>query len=392
MMTKCGFRWLLGLATIFILPLAMTLSVLAEGHSEFQFITVQATQPLATEPAGDAGTFTIWRAGNTNASVTIPFTFAGTATNGVDYQSIPLSVTLLPGQVSTTISVTPTSEPTATGYKTVSLSVPRRETNFIVASLNRAVVYIVYNYTNVPPNVKIVTPTNGQSFLSMPNIEIAANASDSNGWVTSIEFFANGAEIGIVTNNPFWGAPFFPLTFHESHGSMAPVFPGWRDSRYQFVWANVPPGTYSLTAVATDNAGLQTTSDAVAVSVTTTLPTPQVRIVNPGNRAEFSDLSAINLLAAAGEMGGTVKTVEFLANGESLGVVTNYLAAEPASMFRLRMQWLPYYFRWTNAPVGSNSVTAVATDNNGTTATSAPVSVTVTTNVYHGHHGWGWGY
>jgi hypothetical protein len=144
--------------------------------------------------------------------------------------------------------------------------------------------------------------------------------------------------------------------------------------------------------VATDNAGLQTTSDAVTVTVTTTLPAPQVRIVNPGNKAEFSDLSPINLLAAAGEMGGTVQTVEFLANGESLGVVTNYLAAEPASMFRLRMQWLPYYFRWTNAPIGSNSVTAIATDNNGTTATSAPVSITVTTNTHRIHRGWGAGF
>ena len=65
-----------------------------------------------------------------------------------------------------------------------------------MGSLNRAVAYIAYNYTNVPPTVSIVTPTNGSSFLSLPNIEIAANAFDSNGWVTSVEFLANGKKFG----------------------------------------------------------------------------------------------------------------------------------------------------------------------------------------------------
>jgi hypothetical protein len=156
------------------------------------------------------------------------------------------------------------------------------------------------------------------------------------------------------------------------------------------VWTNVPPGNYDLTAVATDSAGLQTTSSPVSINVITNLPVPQVRIINPGNGAQFPDQATINLYAAAGETNGTVKTVEFLSNGSSIGVVTNYLAAEPASQFHLRLQWLPYYFPWTNAPVGSNVVTAVATDNNGTTATSAPVSIIVTTNLYHRHHGWGW--
>ncbi len=126
----------------------------------------------------------------------------------------------------------------------------------------------------------------------------------------------------------------------------------------------------------------------MAIDVTTNLPVPQTRIINPVNGAEFPDLAAINLYAAAGEVGGVVDTVEFLANGASLGVVTNYLAAEPASPFHLRIQWLPYYFRWTNAPVGSNIVTAVAVDNNGSKAASAPVNINVTTNLFRRRHGW----
>jgi hypothetical protein len=248
------------------------------------------------------------------------------------------------------------------------------------------VVYIVYNYTNVPPKVVLVTPTDGASFLSRPNIELGANASDSNGWVTAVEFFANGKSLGAVTNNPFPPGSAEPLAVRESHGSIEPMLPGVRVRRFQFVWTNVPPGTYALTAVATDNAGLQATSETVNLSVTTNLPAPQVRIVNPARGADFPDLAAINIYAAAGEAGGVVDAVEFFANGVSLGLATNYLAAEPSIQFHLRLQRLPYYFRWTNAPVGSNVLTAVAIDNNGTLATSAPVTINVTTNIYHRRH------
>jgi hypothetical protein len=91
-------------------------------------------------------------------------------------------------------------------------------------------------------------------------------------------------------------------------------------------------------------------------------------------------MTAINIYTAAAEVGGVIKTVEFQANGRSLGTATNYLAAEPSSQFHLRTQWLPYFFRWTNAPGGSNVLTAVATDNNGTQSVSAPVGITVSTN------------
>jgi hypothetical protein len=360
------------------------------------FVSVQATDPLASEPGNNPGAFTLSRAGDTNSALTVSFFLGGTATNGVDYAAIPTNVTLAAGQVSTNIVVTPMSEPKSTGYKTVVLTLPRERIRrgeaapeFIVGSLNRALVYIVYNYTNAPPSVSLVRPTNGASFLSRPNIALAASASDSNGWVTAVEFLANGSSLGVVSNQPFGVCPMPPPMMQEWHGSIRPTLPGGRVSRFQFVWTNVPAATYALTAVATDNAGLQTTSAAVNITVTTNLPTPEVRIINPVNGAKFADQAPINLYAAAGETNGVIKTVEFLANGASLGTATNYLATEPAvGQVPWRRQWLPYYLQWTNAPVGSNMLTAVAADNNGTLATSAPVSISVTTNLFHRRHPW----
>jgi hypothetical protein len=359
------------------------------------FVSVQATDPLASEPGHNPGSFTISRSGDTNAALTIAFSLGGTASNGVDYASIPTSITLEAGQFSTNITVTPVSEPKSTGYKTVKLTLPRegfgREDSappFIVGSLNHALVYIVYNYTNVPPSVSLVAPSNGASFLSKPNIFLAATALDSNGWVTSVQFLANGASVGMVSNYPFGRFPLQPLVMRESHGSVVPVLPGARLNRFQFVWTDVPPGAYTLAAVATDNAGLQTTSKAVDITVATNLPMPQVRIINPAKGAEFPDQAPIHLYAAAGETNGVVDTVEFFANGNSLGTANNYLAAEPMDHVPFRLQWLPYNLAWTNAPVGSNTLTAVATDNNGTKATSAPVNINVTTNLFHHHHPW----
>jgi len=171
-----------------------------------------------------------------------------------------------------------------------------------------------------------------------------------------------------------------------------PALPGLRVNRYQFVWTNVQPGTYALTAVATDNAGLQTTSAAVHITVTTNVPRPYVRIINPANGAEFPDQAPINIFAAAWETNGVVNTVEFFSNSNSLGTETNYLAAEPTGPTPgpgpFRPLWMPFYLRWTNAPVGSNFLTAVVTDNNGTKATSAVVHVVVTTNLFHPRQPW----
>jgi hypothetical protein len=358
-------------------------------------IMIQATMPLASEPGDNPAIFTFTRAGKTNSALSVSFAIGGTASNGVDYAAISNSISLAAGQTSTNVVITPVNEPSAKGYKTVVLTLPRRfgmeppgTRDYYIGSLNRAVAYIAYNYTNVPPTVSIVTPTNGSSFLSLPNLEIAANAFDSNGWVTSVEFLANNTNLGVVSNYAVGSWEAAPLVLRESHGSILPVWRGNHVNRYQFVWTNVPAGDYALTAVATDNAGLQMTSAAINITVTTNLPAPAVRIVSPMDGAEFPDLASINIYAAATEVGGVVDTVEFLANGKSLGVATNYLAAEPSSQFHLRMQWLPYYFRWTNAPVGSNVLTAVATDNNGTQAVSAPVGINVSSNAYHFRTRW----
>jgi hypothetical protein len=355
---------------------------------------VWAAQPLAFEPGNSAGVFVISRGQNTNSSVTITYTLTGTATNGVDYNSVSTSVTLATNQSETNITITPVAEAKATGYKTVKLQLSQNKSHYYQpwGGFDTAVVYIAYNYTNVAPTVSITSPTNTTSFPSRPDIGISAKASDSNGWITSVQFFNGATRLATVTNLAFPFGPYMPFAARSGKSALPPILPAPQNNPYTFVWTNVPPGAYALTAVATDNTGLQSTSAVVNITVTKVLPVPQVRIASPSSGSSFSSNAAVSLVAAAGEMGNGIATVEFLAGGASLGTVTNNPSwpwpgpLYPSSGTNVPLR--PFMFLWTNAPVGSNSVTAQATDNNGTTVLSAPVNINVLTNSYHRRFGW----
>ncbi|MBI3880006.1 MAG: hypothetical protein HY301_08060 [Verrucomicrobia bacterium] len=105
---------------------------------------------------------------------------------------------------------------------------------------------------------------------------------------------------------------------------------------------------------------------------------PVVSLVAPPNGAVFKTPADILLLATALDFDGTVNKVEFFSGTTSLGVATNNpliltpVGASPIS---------PFHLVWTNVPPGGYVLTAVATDNGGAMATSAPVNITVVTNL-----------
>ncbi|WP_439879893.1 Ig-like domain-containing protein [Pontibacter sp. MBLB2868] len=86
------------------------------------------------------------------------------------------------------------------------------------------------------PFVSITSPSNGATFSSGASVTIAANASDPDGSVTKVDFYANGTLIGTDTSSP-----------------------------YSINWT-IGSGTYALTSKATDNAGAATTSGSVSVT------------------------------------------------------------------------------------------------------------------------------
>jgi hypothetical protein len=100
---------------------------------------------------------------------------------------------------------------------------------------------------DAPPTVTLTSPANGANFTAPASIQLSATAADD-GTVTKVDFFNGPTLITTVTTAP-----------------------------YNFMWNNVAAGSYTLTAVATDNANLTTTSNSVSIVVSSPgggLPSP----------------------------------------------------------------------------------------------------------------------
>jgi hypothetical protein len=103
---------------------------------------------------------------------------------------------------------------------------------------------VVAVQANLPPSVNITNPANGAFFTPPASFTLGANATDSDGSVTSVEFLVNGNSIGVSTG------PIFSTNL-----------------------SGLGVGNYVFTARATDNQGATTLSDAVAVTVQESAPT-----------------------------------------------------------------------------------------------------------------------
>jgi len=98
---------------------------------------------------------------------------------------------------------------------------------------------------NSPPTVAITSPGSGASFTAPASISLTASASDSDGTIAKVDFYAGSSLLGT--------------------DAVAP---------YALTWSGVPAGSYSLTAVATDNGGASTTSTAIPITVNAAPPPP----------------------------------------------------------------------------------------------------------------------
>jgi len=141
---------------------------------------------------------------------------------------------------------------------------------------------------NLPPLVSITAPTNGAVFAPPAIIAIETSATDSDGTVRAVEFFANTLSLAVVTNAPF---------------------------SYQIPAAAVPAGAYALTAQATDNAGARSTSAPVNVLIRPANIPPAGAITSPSGGAVFTPPLDLEITATATDTDGAVARVEFFASG-----------------------------------------------------------------------------
>ncbi|WP_338771176.1 Ig-like domain-containing protein [Massilia sp. METH4] len=164
-------------------------------------------------------------------------------------------------------------------------------------------------------------------------ITMSATATDSVGGMDSVEFLANGT----------------PLTSYRIYGN------------YTYTWTNVPAGTYSITARAYDIHGKTGTSTPVSVTISPPANSPPSVTLAPSSPDTVAP-GGVTITANASDVDGSISSVRILRDGAQVGTSTS----------------VPYTYNATGLAAGTYRFTAVARDNAGAEATSAPYTLTVT--------------
>lgn len=96
-----------------------------DGEGPTSMVSVSAPDALADETGSNAGSFRLTRTGDATtlaSPLSVSFTLTGTATNGTDYTSIPLTANFLANQTTVDVAVTPTADGTTEGAESVILT------------------------------------------------------------------------------------------------------------------------------------------------------------------------------------------------------------------------------------------------------------------------------
>ena len=187
---------------------------------------------------------------------------------------------------------------------------------------------------NQLPQVSITSPAANARFTVGAAVTIQAQASDPDGTIQQVAFFANNAALCTDTAAPY------ECTFTPTVGA------------------------FTLTAQATDNSNAVTTAPAIPITVDPTVdPTPQpptVSIISPAANSVFAQGATVVIQAEAADSDGVIQQVQFLANDTLLCTVTV----------------APYTCSFTPAP-GDYSLTVRATDSQALSTTAAAIAITV---------------
>jgi Regulator of Chromosome Condensation (RCC1) repeat protein/Calx-beta domain-containing protein/Big-like domain-containing protein len=271
--------------------LSFDLALIAEAGPEQPVVTVTAIDAEAAElsPLVDAapnpGVFRITRSGPTNEALRVSYGLGGTASNGADYMNLSGVAEIAAGATTADVVVHVLYDVVAEGDETVVLrllplmcgtNAPPPPGCYRVGLPDSATVTIHDSIApNLPPTVRLASPTNSAVFAGPTNIFINAIANDPNGFLTikTVEFFEGARSLGIRTNYP----------------TLTPGNP------FMLIWQDVPLGQYTLTAVATDDHAATGTSAPVHISVISqpVLP-PLVNVVaTDSDAAESGAFTAI---------------------------------------------------------------------------------------------------
>jgi Calx-beta domain-containing protein len=126
------------------------MATIADDDTATQIVRFYIDDPSAAEVGPDAGRFTIARDGSTAAPLTVFYTVGGTATPGVDYQSLSGTITLPTGLSSAMINVAPIDDRIVEQNEIIVLALSPRSTYGIEAPTSATVTITNNDRTPAP--------------------------------------------------------------------------------------------------------------------------------------------------------------------------------------------------------------------------------------------------
>lgn len=167
--------------------------------------------------------------------------------------------------------------------------------------VSHAITITVTEPVNNPPTVVIVKPLNGASFTAPANIELIAEAIDSDGTISSVEFYTGSTLIGRAEQ------------VVDEQGSAT--------TNWRFEWTGVGPGNCTIVAKATDERGAVGSSGAIAIEVHTPETLPIVQVIAPDRLAvEATNDYGYFVITRSGSMESALTVYYELSGSASNGV------------------------------------------------------------------------
>lgn len=206
-----------------------------------------------------------------------------------------------------------------------------------------AVATLTVEAPNQRPIVGFIEPRPGVYELPNP-IAFVARASDYDGRLSSVEFFADDRLLA---------------RFPEQPG----------EDIYRFEWRDAEPGVYTARVVATDEQGAATERTSQPIEVVPPNARPLIAIVSPQDGERFSEPTRLTARIEASDPDGSVESVKFFVGDTQIGT----------------KEARPYEFqlpRWTD---GTYRLYAEAEDDRGAVVRSPEITIHIATTFLRFH-------
>jgi hypothetical protein len=220
-------------------------------------------------------------------------------------------------------------------YENVGLTADPVTGDFLVANsdFNNPHILVIGNMSVGQTQVRITSPADGSSFTAPATLQVEAEASQTNGAITRVDFYQGTTLLSSATG------PFFSIQ------------------------AELTTGQYTLAAVAIDGGGNATTSAPVHISVVN--HGPGVTLLFPTNNTVLRACSDLTLAAQVQLGNSDIASVTFFDGATTLGVS------------HAPYDFKPYQWSELDLDGGTNTFSVWVTDNNGVSSVAVATNVVV---------------